>query len=272
VDAGYWARHLRRTIRFCDGLETLLKEGGSIFVEVGPGRTLGTFVEQHKEKKTGHKVVNLVRHPQEEVSDDYFLSRAIGQMWLYGTTIDWPEFYPGEKRYRIPLPTYPFEKKRYRLSENRFNKLADLLFRTEKKESPANLSSIETPGQGPEDEPEGEYEHGSFPEIAPDEYAEESEYAAPRDELEARIIRVWQEFLGFERISIHDNFFRLNGDSLTATQVISRVNDIYAVEVSIKDFFEEPTAAHLAKVVKKLLIEKIKNLPPEEKKRLAAQG
>jgi acyl transferase domain-containing protein len=79
VSPAYWIKHLRQTVRFSDGLKELLKEEKSIFLEVGPGRTLSTFVKRHlsknKEKNTHLKplVVNLVRHPQEKVADHYLL-------------------------------------------------------------------------------------------------------------------------------------------------------------------------------------------------------
>ena len=85
------------------------------------------------------------------------------------------------------------------------------------------------------------------------------------------MINIWEEVLGFKNIGIYDNFFNLSGDSLTATQLLSRLKELYGVELAVKDFFQQPTAAHLAQVVKKSLIEKIKNLSAEEKKRLAAR-
>ncbi|NIM15785.1 MAG: amino acid adenylation domain-containing protein [Candidatus Aminicenantes bacterium] len=118
VDPGYWARHLRSTVRFADGAAELLKESHSVFIEVGPGRTLNTFVRQHPGKQPGHQLVNLVRHPKEEVSDEYYLLNKIGQMWLYGTPIDWNGFYSGERRQRLRLPTYPFQRKPYWINGN----------------------------------------------------------------------------------------------------------------------------------------------------------
>jgi acyl carrier protein len=97
------------------------------------------------------------------------------------------------------------------------------------------------------------------------------DYEAPRDDLERIISGLWEQVLGFERIGIYDNFFDLGGDSLTATQLVARINEKYPVEVSIKEFFKEPTIASLAGHVKKLLTEKIKNLSPAEKQKLAAR-
>jgi polyketide synthase PksJ len=113
LDPKYWTRHLHQTVRFGDGTAELLKEKNAIFIEVGPGHTLSTFVRQCPDKKPGHVTVNLVRHPGEEAADEYHLLSKIGQLWLYGTPMDWSGFYRGEKRHRLHLPFYPFEGQRY---------------------------------------------------------------------------------------------------------------------------------------------------------------
>jgi iturin family lipopeptide synthetase A len=121
VEPGYWARHLRETVRFGDGVSELLKEDDSVFIEMGPGKVLSMLVRRHSDKGSGHMVVDLIRHPQEKVSDQFHLLGKIGQLWLYGQTADWPSFYSGESRHRLSLPTYPFERKRYWIKEGPFN-------------------------------------------------------------------------------------------------------------------------------------------------------
>ncbi len=259
----YWGDQLCATVRFFEGIHQLMKEENAVFIEIGPGRVLSNIIRQHPHKKPGHMFVNLARHQQEDVSDDYFLLRAIGQLWLYGTGIDWTGFYSGEreKRTRIPLPTYPFEEKRYWIDDTIFRKVVELQApdkggANKVVEEERDTAARVEPQQPPPTQmamAEGEHEY-------------KEEYEAPRDELEQNIARVWQEFLGFEKIGIYDNFFHLNGDSLTATQLITRLKEIYPVDIAMQDFFEEPTIAHLGQVVKTRLIEKIKSLSSEEKK------
>jgi amino acid adenylation domain-containing protein len=112
-DAGYWARHIRETVRFSQGLDLLLEEEDCIYLEVGPGRTLGSLVRQNPRKKPGQAIINLVRHPKENTADDAYWLTRIGQLWLHGNSIDWSAFYSREKRSRVPLPTYPFERQDY---------------------------------------------------------------------------------------------------------------------------------------------------------------
>ncbi len=109
TDPNYWASHLRHTVQFARGISALQQEPNRILLEVGPGRTLCTFAQKHSD------IVGLcsLRHPKEKQSDVAFLLNTLGKLWLYGVQIDWPGFYTNERRYRLPLPTYPFERQRY---------------------------------------------------------------------------------------------------------------------------------------------------------------
>ncbi|UCH95825.1 MAG: SDR family NAD(P)-dependent oxidoreductase, partial [Candidatus Aminicenantes bacterium] len=120
ADPAYWVKHLRRTVRFSDGINEMLKKKISVFVEVGPGNSLSTLVRQSTDKETGPLGVNLLRHPKEDATDDGYLLDKIGQLWLYGVPINWRSFYNGEPGQRLPLPTYPFEGQPYRMDGNLF--------------------------------------------------------------------------------------------------------------------------------------------------------
>jgi acyl transferase domain-containing protein/aryl carrier-like protein len=109
----YWTAHLRQTVRFAEGLQELFKQPERILLEVGPGRTLSKLAKQHPDKQPQQVVLTTIRHPKEQQSDLRFLLNALGQLWLAGVQIDWSGFYTPEKRDRLPLPTYPFERQRY---------------------------------------------------------------------------------------------------------------------------------------------------------------
>jgi len=110
---GYWSRHLRETVQFSRGIGELLKKEDVILVEVGPGRVLSTLVKQRLTENSKQLTVNLIPHSKERVPADYYLLNKIGVLWLTGKNIDWKGYYCGERRRRVPLPTYPFEKKRF---------------------------------------------------------------------------------------------------------------------------------------------------------------
>jgi len=109
----YWADHLRQTVRFTDGMQQLLNKQALILLEVGPGRTLSTLARRHSDTAAEHVVLSSLRHPQEQQSDVAFLLNTLGKLWLAGGQVDWSGFYANERRHRLPLPTYPFERQRY---------------------------------------------------------------------------------------------------------------------------------------------------------------
>src|SRR5258706_2084498 len=119
VDPRYWARQLRETVRFGEGLKELLKEGPRVLLEVGPGQTLGGLAPQHPECGAEQVVIASARHPRESRPDEQVLLGALGRLWLSGIDVDWTALHAGERRRRVSLPTYPFERQRYSIARRR---------------------------------------------------------------------------------------------------------------------------------------------------------
>lgn len=117
TDPNYWATHLRQAVRFAEGLQHWGRDRSVILLEVGPGRTLRTLAKRHRDLADEQIVLSSIRHPQEERSDIEFILNTLGQLWLAGVRVDWEVFYKNQQRYRIPLPTYPFERQRYWITE-----------------------------------------------------------------------------------------------------------------------------------------------------------
>jgi acyl transferase domain-containing protein/acyl carrier protein len=113
TDPSYWAKHLRQTVLFAQGAAELMQNSDRIFLEVGPGRTLSTFIQQHSDKNIDITALPSLRHPKDQSSDVAFLQNTLGQLWLAGVEIDWSSFYVHQRRQRLALPTYPFERQRY---------------------------------------------------------------------------------------------------------------------------------------------------------------
>ena len=73
---------------------------------------------------------------------------------------------------------------------------------------------------------------------------------APRTQLERDLVALWAELLNLDAVGIHENFFELGGHSLLAVQLLSRVRQIYAVDLSLEVVYSgEFTVAELAKAV-----------------------
>ena len=77
----------------------------------------------------------------------------------------------------------------------------------------------------------------------------EAAYEAPATFEESKLVEIWARVLGLSRVGIHDDFFRLGGDSILATQVVSQVRSVFNVELSPASLFEMPTIAELARSI-----------------------
>jgi acyl carrier protein len=71
-------------------------------------------------------------------------------------------------------------------------------------------------------------------------------YAPSRNEIERRLIDIWEQILGVEPVGIADNFFELGGHSLLATQIVSRIRDTFQTQLPLRTFFDASTVAGLA--------------------------
>lgn len=76
---------------------------------------------------------------------------------------------------------------------------------------------------------------------------ERAEYAPPTNEMEEKIVKIWEEILEVDKIGINDSIFSLGGESIKAIQILSRVRDEFETDISLAVLFEgELTVARLA--------------------------
>jgi amino acid adenylation domain-containing protein len=108
MDPAYWAAHLRQTVQFSQGLTELAKLPGAILLEAGPGQGLCSFARHLPQPPPAVSCLN--GSGEEEQAS---VLEALGKLWLAGVSVDWEGFYGKERRRRIALPTYPFERKRF---------------------------------------------------------------------------------------------------------------------------------------------------------------
>jgi amino acid adenylation domain-containing protein len=117
VDPGYWARHLRQTVRFGAGLDTLRRDGIDLLLEVGPGSALRKLARADGWLEARLPALNLNRHAPRQAPE---LAAVVAQLWLSSAPIDWRM--PGTLAdadvataapSRVALPGYVFERRRY---------------------------------------------------------------------------------------------------------------------------------------------------------------
>jgi acyl transferase domain-containing protein len=113
TDPAYWAEHLRRTVRFADGLRELLRERDRVLLEVGPGQVLASLAKMQRPKGEHGLVLHSIRPAHQRHSDNVQITTTLGELWTLGLRVDWKAYNEGQDRRRVPLPTYPFERQRY---------------------------------------------------------------------------------------------------------------------------------------------------------------
>src|SRR5205085_1334817 len=90
---------------------------------------------------------------------------------------------------------------------------------------------------------------GKLPEARRERREADESYEGARNEVEAEVVRIWEEVLGTEGVGVHDNFFQLGGHSLLIIQVASRVQQSFGVNIDVQTFFQGPTIASLATAI-----------------------
>ena len=110
LSADYWWQNVRESVRFCQGIESILGAGGQDFLEVGPHPVLGHSVKEIAlNKKTP---VRLIPSLNRKCPEHLRMLESLGQLYACGFRADWQTVLP-EGHSLIDLPSYPWQKERY---------------------------------------------------------------------------------------------------------------------------------------------------------------
>ncbi|AOM78758.1 hybrid non-ribosomal peptide synthetase/type I polyketide synthase [Pedobacter steynii] len=112
--AVYWAKQLKSPVQLEKGISKILEAKEVIILELGPGNSIGSFVEKNKEFKESHHVHSIVRHVNNHSSPDLrYLLNKLRDIWLSGVDINWSSFYKSQAK--ISLPGYGFTHKEFKI-------------------------------------------------------------------------------------------------------------------------------------------------------------
>lgn len=219
-----------------------------------------------------------VQHLQESIAENHLIPQPdcdsnlikLAQRWLGGETVDWTQLDIDQKRFRVVLPTYPFERQSYWLQANRTIPQPESIQLSTNGSTSASIN-----GQSDRRSIESSLDAIASPDPVPiQRYARpnlKNLYVAPTNSLEEQVATLWQEVLRIEQVGINDNFFELGGDSLIATQLVARAQSTFAIELPLRDLLADAsTVVKQAEMIEALLLEKIEELSEEEAAALLA--
>ena len=249
VDPRYWARQLREPVQFSRGVVSLLDDPALVLLEAGPGQTLGALAGQQPGAALDAVMLASLRPPKGEQSEVEFLLKTAGRLWSVGVEIDWSGFYSGQQRRRVPLPTYPFERRRYWIDPPSVSVITEVVAVASE-----NLSErIGNPALFKDGE--------TFSTVAV---------------VEASVIEIWRELFGSDTIRAEDNFVDQGGNSLIALQLVARLRATFKIDLPLRVIFESQTVTALAGRIFEMitrdqemaelddLLREIESLTPEE--------
>jgi len=251
TDPAYWGRHFREAVRFSEGMKTLQADPVGFLLEMGPGDVLCGLARQNAPKEKRPKIFQSL--PRSGDKDLSAMLAALGHLWVDGVPVDWKAFHANERLRRIPLPTYPFQRKRFWMGPKiGANWITD--------ENSAALAEVEDPAVN-------RFQSLSHVETAPLVPAS-SISAAPvaspgkteaapgsattgSDEIESVLEQLWQRLLGLAEIDSNTDFFDSGGHSLLAVRLFTEIRRRFNVDFPLSTLFEARTVGALAELIRK---------------------
>ncbi|MBC3842412.1 acyltransferase domain-containing protein [Streptacidiphilus sp. 4-A2] len=234
TDPSFWSGHLRHTVNFSAALGTVLGSGDAALIEVGPGRTLAGLARRHPECAEDRPVVACMPHPADETDGSAVLLDAVGRLWQAGVGIDWSALHADRRPLRVPLPTYPFERRSLRIDRAPAPRPVP---RAEPQ--PLGTPLVTQPAPQPDPQPMAQPE----PRPVPRPVADAGQWATTTEQVVAAAFR---SILGVERLDGHRSFFELGGDSMLASRVAAVLRRELDQPVGVRTVFRTPTVAGLA--------------------------
>jgi acyl transferase domain-containing protein len=237
TDPHYWARHLREPVRFSSAVRVALAAGETAFLEIGPRATLATLLRQHNLPGTPKPVAfaSLGDSAETEVAQ---LMLGQGQLWCLGLAMQAPSAPQGQRR--VPLPSYPFERKRFWLEAPAASAVAAV---SADATAPAAVASTTAPAAPVASAASALPNTSSATHHAPTMQASHLPSAAPgrRPQLVARLQTLFEDVAGtdFSDADNQASFMELGLDSLSLTQAALKIKKTFSVPLSFRQLMEK---------------------------------
>ncbi len=224
----YWARHARETVQFSGAVQRLQKEQSWCVLEVGPGQALTTLTRQHGDSPNALTAVASMSDASARQPEMAAIMSALGRMWLCGIEPNWNEVYKNQRRRKISLPAYSFDRKRYWIEAPKTKAV------TEERMRPVSTSTqlVKTPVSSP------------------------VSLQSRQDRLRSELVALLEDLSGMsvQTAGAGTTFLDMGFDSLFLTQVTQSLESKYGVKIRFAQLFDdlatlELLASHLDSVL-----------------------
>ena len=205
LDAQYWRDHTRNAVRFAAGVETLVAQGYTHFLEIGPRPVLTALGQQIAESSS----VTTAWLPSLKRGESAWqtLLQSLSTLYTHGLVIDWAGFDRDYRRRRVALPTYPFQRtfqrKPYQHEGHRQTMNGHITMQTTDDNRPALQARYQQLAQG-------------------------------LQTIVGETIK-----LDPALIEVDIPLIELGADSLTLVNAVRAIESAYGVKISVRQFFEE---------------------------------
>jgi amino acid adenylation domain-containing protein len=196
-DALYWRNHSRQPVLFASGMAALFEDGCDVFLEIGPKPVLTTLARACSPAEARP----LLFAPILAAGTDWETAIvALLKLYQRGAEIDWHGFHKDHPRaLRVPLPTYPFQRKRFWF-----------------KEGPSTMSTKQS---------------------APPTPAKQARRDMILDELRTSVAALIQAEVS--EVNVQLPFLEMGADSLVLVEAIREIENRYGLKLAIRRFFED---------------------------------
>ncbi|SEC43852.1 hybrid non-ribosomal peptide synthetase/type I polyketide synthase [Terriglobus roseus] len=208
----YWAEHCRHTVDFAGAVRTLREtEPEMVFIECGAGNILTSLMR--RQMPSSASIFPSLPSPLSTTQDDQAIATTVGAVWSAGVEIDWPRFYENDNPTRIPLPGYSFQRRQFIATSQA---------------TPAITPILQVPI------PLQETVNMSTPACLP-------RTNARAEKLSRQIADILTELAGVDLSEDNEDtsFLELGLDSLFLTQLATKLQRTFAVDISFRDLLND---------------------------------
>lgn len=210
-NSDYWIEHLRKTVLFEKGIDTIKHKKDLVYIEVGPGNVLSRFVQSITQNSDKAIIQTLPSISSQEDDHLYFIN-SLGNIWKAGVDISIEDINKIQGGKRISIPTYPFEKNELWIDpDTTVNSSLDNKSKNRSKNTTTIVDGLSM--------------------------------------VIMTLTDIWKRVLGYSDIDRKQNFFNLGGDSLLATELVSQINSSFKVNLQLRDILLFPELEKMAEVI-----------------------